>query len=150
MVASLYAAHPFWIWMAVAGLFLTAEVASGSGWLLWPAGAAALTGLLSFVLPDSLALELALFAGLTAATSLAGRRFMPKDLLGGGPDINDNVGRLVGKEGVAVGAFEHGRGRVFVDGKEWAAVAEEGEAPAADQAVRVLAAEGAVLRVKAL
>ena len=34
-------AHPFWAWMAIGGVFLIAELMTGSGWLLWPAGAAA-------------------------------------------------------------------------------------------------------------
>jgi len=37
---------------------------------------------------------------------------------------------------------------VFIDGKEWAAVAE-GADPLLEQRVEVLAAEGSVLRVKA-
>lgn len=148
MLGEIYAAHPFWIWMAAAGALLAAEVASGSGWLLWPAGSAAAVALLTLVLPHSPPLEMAVFAVLTVATALVGRRFIPKGL-GAGPDINDNVGRLVGKEAVAVGAFDNGRGRVFIDGKEWAAVAEGGE-PAPEQRVEVLAAEGAVLRIRAL
>ena len=144
----LYATYPFWIWLAVGALFLAAEIASGSGWLLWPAGAAAVVALLSFVLPDSLPLELAAFAAITGAGALLGRRFMPKSLMGGGPDINDNFARLVGKHGTAVSVFDHGQGRVFIDGKEWAAIAEDGAVPALEQRVEVVAAEGAVLRVR--
>ncbi len=145
-LADLYMAHPFWVWMAVAALFLAAEVASGTGWLLWPAGSAAIVALLTFVLPDSLAAEVAVWAVLTLVTALAGRRFVPRTV-GTGPDINDNFARLVGQQGVAVSVFDHGRGRVFIDGKEWAAVAE-GDVPALDQRVEVVAAEGAVLKVK--
>ncbi|EJL25398.1 hypothetical protein PMI01_04370, partial [Caulobacter sp. AP07] len=32
-----YMTHPFWVWLAVAAIFLAAEVATGTGWLLWPA-----------------------------------------------------------------------------------------------------------------
>ncbi len=34
---SFYATHPFWVWLAVAAIFLAVEVATGTGWLLWPA-----------------------------------------------------------------------------------------------------------------
>lgn len=146
MIAELYMSNPFWVWMAVAGLFLAAEVVSGTGWLLWPAGAAAVVALLTFLLPQSLPLEVTIWAALTLASSLAGRRFLPRDV-GTGPDINDNFARLVGKQGTAVSVFDHGQGRVFIDGKEWAAVAD-GDIPALDQRVEVVAAEGAVLKVK--
>ena len=35
-LSELYANQPFWIWVGVGGLILTAELATGSGWLLWP------------------------------------------------------------------------------------------------------------------
>ncbi len=142
----IYATYPLLVWLAVAALFLAAEVSTGSGWLLWPAGSAAVVAVLTFVLPDNLLVELAVFAALTGVTALFGRRFLPKTM-GGGPDINDNFARLVGRQGSAVSTFEQGQGRVFIDGKEWAAVAE-GSAPDLGQKVEVVAAEGAVLRVR--
>ena len=146
-LTNLYAGYPLLIWMAVAALFLAAEVSTGSGWLLWPAGSAAIVALLTFILPDSLLVETAIFAALTGVTALFGRRFLPKTM-GVGPDINDNFARLVGRHGSAVSVFEHGQGRVFIDGKEWAAVAD-GPAPDMGQKVEVVAAEGSVLRVRA-
>jgi membrane protein implicated in regulation of membrane protease activity len=141
-VADLYINYPLLIWLGVAAIFLAIEVSTGSGWLLWPAGAAAIVALLTFLLPDNLMVELAIFAVLTGVTALFGRRFLPKTL-GGGPDINDNLGRLVGKQGRMVGPD-----RVFIDGKEWAAVSD-GADPLPEQRVEVVAAEGAVLRVRA-
>ena len=38
---ALYAAHPFWVWMAAAAVLLALEIVTGSGYLLWPAVAAA-------------------------------------------------------------------------------------------------------------
>jgi membrane protein implicated in regulation of membrane protease activity len=141
-VADLYANYPLLVWLGVAAIFLAIEVSTGSGWLLWPAGAAAIVAMLTFVLPDSLMIELAVFAVLTGVTALFGRRFLPQTI-GGGPDINDNLSRLVGKQGRMVGP-----GRVFIDGKEWAAVSD-GADPLPEQRVEVVAAEGAVLRVRA-
>ena len=145
-LTNLYAGYPLLVWLAVAALFLAAEVSTGSGWLLWPAGSAAIVAALTFVLPDSPLVEMAVFAALTGVTALFGRRFLPKNV-GVGPDINDNFARLVGRQGSAVSVFEHGQGRVFIDGKEWAAVAD-GPAPDMGQKVEVVAAEGAVLRVR--
>jgi membrane protein implicated in regulation of membrane protease activity len=142
----LYFAHPFWSWMAFAALLLAIEVATGTGYLLWPAASAAIVALVTRVLPGGFPGQLTLFAGLTLVTSLLGRRFFPRHLTAGGPDINDNLARLVGHHGRVVSDFEDGRGRVFIDGKEWPAVAD-GKAPKLDQEVKVTAAEGVVLKV---
>lgn len=148
-LAELYVAHPFWIWAAIAGVILAGEVATGTGWLLWPAACAAIVALLTFLLKGNFAVELAVFAVLTIASTLLARRYLPRNASGDGPDINDNVGRLVGHYGMAVSAFEHGQGRVFIDGKEWAAVADDDAPPLLDQRVKVLSADGGILKVKA-
>src|SRR5262249_51181492 len=73
---SFYATHPFWIWLAVAAVFLAVEVATGTGWLLWPAASAMLVGLLTVVAQPGLPIELGLFAALTIATTYLARRFL--------------------------------------------------------------------------
>lgn len=146
---SLYLAHPFWSWAAVAALFLGVEVMTGSGWLLWPAGVAALVALLATFAglgPFDAAL---VFALLTIASILLARRYLPKSLFRhAGGDINDSAGRIVGHQGRVVAAFEGRSGRVFVDGKEWAAELEDGETLAAGARVEVTGVAGAQLRVR--
>lgn len=148
-LAETYVAHPFWIWLAVAAVLLAVEVATTTGWLLWPAACAVIVAGLTFILKGAFAVELAVFAVLTIASTLLARRYLPRNASGDGPDINDNVGRLVGHYGMAASVFENGRGRVFIDGKEWAAVADEDEPPLLDQRVKVLSADGGILKVKA-
>ena len=143
-----YAGHPFWVWLAVAAIFLAVEVATGTGWLLWPAAAGLLVGLLTLALPLGAPLELGLFAVLTIAATYLARRFLKPVLDAGNPDLNDPTLRLVGRDGEVLDGFQNGKGRVFVDGKEWAAVAPDGEPPAAGQKVLVVAVDGAVLTVK--
>jgi len=147
-LAELYVTHPFWIWLAVAAVILACEVATTTGWLLWPAACAVVVAGLTVVLNGNFAVELAVFAVLTIASTLLARRYLPKNASGDGPDINDNYGRLVGHFGMAVSAFENGRGRVFIDGKEWAAVAD-GDPPLLEQRVEVISADGGILTVKA-
>jgi membrane protein implicated in regulation of membrane protease activity len=149
LLSGFYAAHPFWTWICIAALLLAAEVATGSGYLLWPAASAAVTGLLAG-LGLGLPAELLAFAVLTIASTLLSRRYLPRPLKPHGPDINDPHGRIVGHRGQATSAFRQGRGRVLVDGKEWAAELEgAGElAEGADvQVTRVLS--GARLKVRA-
>jgi inner membrane protein len=147
---SLYLAHPFWSWMALAAALLAVEVLTGSGWLLWPSASAAAVSLLATYAGLDPGQAVLVFALLTISTSLLARRYFPRSLSGHGKaDINDNVGRLVGHQGRVVAPFEGRNGRVFVDGKEWAAELEEGEALAAGSPVEVTGVAGARLRVRA-
>ncbi len=145
----LHASHPFWVWLALAAVLLVLEVMSGSGYLLWPAGSAAITALIT---PMHLGApeELAIFAALTLAFTIVARRFWPNPLRPKGPDINDPHARLIGHHGRAAGAFTAGRGRVFIDGKEWAAELEAGDELAAGADVQVTGVlSGASLKVRA-
>ena len=144
----LYATHPFWTWMALAAGLLAAEVATGSGWLLWPAASAGIVATLASFAGLSPAAALVTFAALTIVTTFLARRYLPRPLRPRGHDINDNVARLMGHEGRAVSAFQGQLGRVFIDGKEWAAELAEGEELEAGARVRVVGVSGARLRVR--
>ena len=148
LLASFHATHPFWVWLAVAAIFLAIEVATGSGWLLWPAASAAVVGVISLVAPLGAPVEVALFALLTIATTVLARRFLKPVLDGDAPDLNDPLTRLLGRDGEVLAPFENGVGRVFVDGKEWQARLD-GEAPSPGQRIEVIALDGATLTVRA-
>jgi membrane protein implicated in regulation of membrane protease activity len=105
-----YATHPFWVWLAVAAIFLAIEVATGTGWLLWPAAAGFLVGLLTLVVAPGLPIELGLFAVLTIATTYAARRFLRPVLDASNPDLNDPALRLVGRDGEVLDGFEQRQG----------------------------------------
>lgn len=142
-------AHAFWSWMALGAVFLAVEVATGSGWLLWPAGSAALTGLAVALWPMNPPVAMALFGVLTIGTTYVGRRFIR-----GAPqaanDVNNPLNRLVGSRGEVATAFAGEDGRVFVDGKEWSAVLDGPGPLAAGAKVEVVEVlGGARLRVRA-
>jgi len=141
--------NPFWLWAALAALILAAEVATGSGWLLWPSASAAAVAILTLVvrLPDAVAVGV--FAVLTIATTLLGRRLWRRVEPDLGVDINDNIARLVGHRGKASSAFRGRAGRVFIDGKEWAAELEDGEVLDVGASVHVTGVDGSRLRVRA-
>jgi membrane protein implicated in regulation of membrane protease activity len=148
-LTTLYAAHPFWVWIALGAALLAVEVATGSGWMLWPAAAAGIVALLVTFAGLDLSQAALVFALLTISLALLARRYLPKSLLRHPPhDINDNIARLVGHHGRVVSAFEGRNGRVFIDGKEWAAELDEGEALAAGSRVEVTGVTGAHLRVR--
>ena len=146
---ALLEAHPFWGWLVLGAALLALEVATGSGYLLWPAAAAGVVALLTG-LKLGLPVELLIFAVLTIAGTLLARRYLPKPFRPQGPDINDPHRRIVGHHGHAVDAFSSGVGRVFVDGKEWAAELDgEGDLAAGAKVEVAAVLDGARLKVKA-
>jgi hypothetical protein len=138
--------HPFALWIAVGAVLLAVEVGTGSGWLLWPAGSAAVTGVLALAVRLDPPVQAIIFAVLTIVTTLAGRHFFPRRPLSA--DINDTAARLAGLEGVAATDFQAGRGRVFVDGKEWAAELEGAASLASGMKIVVIGVHGARLTIK--
>lgn len=145
----LYAAQPFWLWLAVGVALLAVEAMFSTEWLLWPAVAAGVTALLAALFPLGLAGEVAVFALLTVVLTLASRRLIKKVNPDDKPDINDVKLRLVGQKARVVEAFVNGRGRVYISGAEW--VAEiDGSSPLAGENVVVESVAGQHLKVRAV
>jgi len=140
--------NPFWAWAALGAAFLAVETLTGSGWLLWPAASAGVMALLSLAIPLEPAPAAGLFAVLTIVATYAGRRLLPAQAGPAGHDINDPSTRLLGHHGKAVTTFDGRTGRVFIDGKEWAADLDDDIALAAGAAVEVTGISGARLRVR--
>lgn len=147
-VLGFFAGHELLGWLALAAVLLAIELGTGSGWLLWPAGAAALSGLLSQFFPMPLYEQIAVFAVVTIVATFAGRGMVGRARQGG-DNPNEAGVRLIGKSGTATGPFEGGLGRVFVDGKEWSAELD-GDGPLAEGVrVKVVALQtGARLKVR--
>jgi membrane protein implicated in regulation of membrane protease activity len=140
---NIYLSHPFWVWLAVGAIFLAAEVPTASGYLLWPAASAAAVGVLSLWLAITPPFQLIVFAGLTIATTIVGRRLMPHRAPNAGPDISNRGSGLAGRFGKTTAPFAAGQGRVFVDGAEWIAELEPGQTPPEPGArVEVVAVHG--------
>ncbi|TAJ72288.1 MAG: NfeD family protein [Phenylobacterium sp.] len=147
-IAGLYAAQPFWVWAGLAAALLAVEVVTGSGWLLWASASAAATAAVVGLLDLSVPTALLVFALLTLVSTLLARRYLPRQATAPAGDINDNIARLIGHRGAAVKAFKGHSGRVFIDGKEWAAELSEGEALEAGASVEVVGVDGARLKVR--
>src|ERR1700690_1427786 len=98
---ALFFANPFWVWIAIGGAFLVGELLSGSGWLLWPAGAAPVGGGGTKFAPGlGGPREIVPFVVVAIVATYVGRRFMRPAAKGG--DINDPNPRLIGKQGEVV------------------------------------------------
>ena len=148
-IADIYAAQPFWIWLAVGVLLLAVEAAFSTEWLLWPAVSAGIVAVLAALgLSLGFPVEVGVFATLTLISTLMSRQLVqrvnPSDSL----DINDRDSRLVGQRARVVETFVGGRGRVFVSGAEWPAEIE-GAAPVVGEDVIVERTLGSGLKVRA-
>lgn len=147
-IVDLYAAQPFWIWLGVGVLLLAVEAALSTEWLLWPAVSAGVVAVLTALgLRIGLAVEVAVFAGLTVLATLMSRRLVRRVNPDDQPDINDRDLRLVGQRARVVEPFVDGWGRVFVSGAEWAARIE-GDAPPVGDSVVVDRLDGPALTVR--
>jgi membrane protein implicated in regulation of membrane protease activity len=141
-LANLFAEHAIWAWLALGAVFLMIELVTGSGWMLWPAAAAAGVGILTGASHLAPAGQAVAFAITTVLATYLGRRFLGRPIARQEPDINDPVARLIGHHGEAACAFNGGRGRVFVDGKEWSAELDDAADLSSGARIEVVAVKG--------
>ena len=138
--------EPHWFWL-LAGLLLgAAEIIVPGFFLIWFAIAAVVTGMLAFVLPGAIALQIGVFAVVAVAMVYFGRRwFAANPIVSSDPLLNDRSARLVGEIVTVVDAIEHGSGRVKVGDSVWSA---KGADAAVGAKVRISGANGSVLMVE--
>lgn len=141
-----------WWWVALAILLAAIEMVTVTTVVVWSALAAFVTALALWAVPGmGGAGQVAVFAVCSIAFTLAGRaivgRFGRQEEVG---HLNRRAAQIVGREAV-VDRFDHGEGQVVVDGVPWPARLAEGAAtPAVGERVRIVSADGIVVRVKPL
>jgi membrane protein implicated in regulation of membrane protease activity len=152
----LYQQEPFWIWLAVACLFVSLNLASGAGVLMIPALAAVAVALAELAgLRLGAVVETLLFFAVAAAgvAALAWSRLRPRPAAEPVVDAGvtrpatrpqDHTARLVGRIGRATGDFANGVGRVWIDGAEWGADIEGVEHLPAGSPVRIVRVIGGI------
>jgi len=142
------AVSPWW-WVALAILLGAVEMLTPTTVLVWSAAAALATGLVLWLAPLGLSVQVALFAVLSIVFTLAGRAFVPRRLQpDDGSTLNRRADQVVGREAVVV-AFDHGDGQITVDGVPWPARLDPGmPVPQAGDRVLVTGTDGIVVRVR--
>ena len=137
-------------WLIVGVLLLVLEVVTGTTYILWPAVAALIVGVIVFVLPLAWEMQFLLFFILSAALLVAGHKFVRPRMKGGEPsDLNDRARSMIGMRVKAIADFEMGMGRVQVGDTQWRAAIHEGTATSG-QELRVLSVKGTTLQVEAV
>jgi membrane protein implicated in regulation of membrane protease activity len=138
-----------WHWWVLGAVLLILEVAAPGVFFVWLALAAFTLGLLVFVLPLPVTVQLLLFAGLSLAAVLIGRRYVAHLPVGGedGEGLNTGAQRFVGRTLTVTSPIQNGVGRVRVGDSDWRATGPDLPAGAT---VRVVDADGSTLVVEAL
>jgi len=145
---SIVSLEPRWGWLALGLVLAVAEMAIPGVFLIWLAGAALITGLLTWFLPIGLPIQIVIFAVLAIVAVFSGRRYLADNPIeAADPKMNDRGARLVGQTALVVQAIEFGSGRVKIGDSEW--IAQGGDV-AVGQHVRISGSEGAVLLVEPL
>ena len=134
-------------WWAIAGLILIAELITGTTYLLWPAAAALLTGVLALdVFGVSWTVQLGFFAVSSVALVFLGDRYVrPRLKAGRHSGLNARADRMIGQRVQAAADFQAGRGRVRFGDTEWAGEMEDGSDPGEGETLVVLHVRGVVL-----
>lgn len=137
-------------WIIIGVLLLVLEVATGTTYILWPAAAAIIVGVLVFILPLAWEMQFLLFFMLSSVLLIGGHKFIRPRLGSDVPnELNDRAQAMIGMRVKAIADFETGQGRVQVGDTQWRAAMYEGTAKAG-QELRVVSVKGTTLNVELL
>ncbi|THF85778.1 NfeD family protein [Deinococcus sp. KSM4-11] len=136
-----------WHWWVLGAALLILEVLAPGVFFVWLALSAFALGLVVFVLPIPVTVQLLLFAIFSVASVLIGRRYVGRLALGGteGEEMNQGSSRLVGRTVTVTTAIHNGTGRVRVGDSDWRATGPDTPVGAD---VLIVAADGSTLIVR--
>jgi membrane protein implicated in regulation of membrane protease activity len=139
----------WWIWMAIAGIFVIGEIFTAGFFLLWFGIGAALAGILA-ILGLGFGWQLGAFVVVSGVLFIVSRRFAERFSKKQPPGIGAD--RFIGKECVVLEEIDNikNTGRVRLKKEEWRADSETGEIIPAGKRVEVTRLDGTHLVVKIL
>ena len=132
-------------WLILGGVLLIAEITTGTTYLLWPAVAAALVGVLAY-LGIGGAPSVAIFAILVLVLTYFGRPLAQRLMKHDAPVLNERAASMIGARCIAANDFVSGMGEVKINDSIWRATCEEPVEVGA--ALVIIAADGMMLKVK--
>jgi membrane protein implicated in regulation of membrane protease activity len=138
--------QPHMVWLALGLLLAVAEILVPGVFLIWLAGAAILTGVLAYVLPIDVPIQVVIFAAAAIIAVFAGRSYIARHpVTEADPKMNRRGQRLVGEMGPVTQAIIDGKGRMRLGDTEW--LVRGPDAPVG-ATVRVTGSDGAELLVE--
>ncbi len=138
----------FWSWFILAIALILLELSVRGVHFLWFGVSAAIVGVLSLVLGDTVAwqLQLLAFVVLSFSSVFLFRRYAdPENSKSDLPDLNDRGSQYIGKSVTVAEAIKGGRGKVHVSDTVWHA---NGPDLPAGASVKVVGVDGTVLVVE--
>lgn len=119
---------PHYVWLAIGLALAAAEMAIPGVFLIWLAGAAIITGLIAWLVPIGMPLQIVLFAVLAIVSVFTGKRYLRSNpVQSADPMLNDRGGQLVGQQVVVTHALDGGGGKVKHGDTEWLAKGPDAE-----------------------
>ena len=136
----------WWIWMALAAIFIIAEIFTAGFFILWFGIGAAVAGILA-LLGFGAGWQWGGFVVVSGALFIISRRFAERFTKKQPPGIGAD--RFVGKEGIVLEEIDNMKdtGRVRMDKEEWRAVSDTGEVIPPEARVTVTRLDGVHLVV---
>lgn len=134
----------YWHWWVLGVGLLILEILAPGVFFVWLALAALVLGLLLFLLPLPLTVQLVLFAVLSIVAVVVGKRYVTGVLDTGDTSLNQGADRFLGRELTVTSAIVNGVGRVRAGDSEWRATGPD--APAGTTVI-VVGSDGATLKV---
>ena len=144
----LFISYGPWAWFVTGLVLLALELVVPGGYFLWLGSAGVLTGLLAFFRAITWPWQVTIFGVLAIAivvgwTLITRNRVATSD----NPFLNRRADRFIGHEGVIDEPIKDGSGRLVLGDGVWRIT---GPDLAAGQKVRVIGADGPVLKVEAV
>lgn len=137
-----------WLWLALGLILAIAEIVIPGVFLIWLAGAALLTGVVTWLVPIGLPLEIVLFAALSLISVFIGRNYLRNNPIEpADAKLNHRGVQAIGEIVLVTHAIEAGSGRVKLGDSEWLARGPDAEP---GTRMRVSGNDGAVLLVEHL
>jgi len=137
----------FWHWWVLGVILLILEVFAPGTFFLWLAVAAGVVGTLLLAMPDlAWHWQLLLFSVLSLGAVVAWRVYLARHpTVSDQPALNRRGEQYLGRTFVLLVPVENGRGKITVDDSTWRV---EGPDCAAGTRVKVVAADGTLLRIE--
>ncbi len=151
-IGSFLSSMPFWYWWVLAVILLIGEIVTGTTYILWPAAAAVVVGVLAIFLPGSLwYVELFLFALIAVALTYYGTPYLKAWLRNAKTDhenLNERGAQKVGQRAVVEVAFAGGKGKVRFGDTLWLATCPDLDVIETGVQVEIIDVQGTTMVVK--
>jgi membrane protein implicated in regulation of membrane protease activity len=135
-----------WLWIIAGLILLGLELLAPGVFLIWFGLAALATGLFAFVTDFGWQADVIVFVVLAVVLVIVGRRYFSGAGQSEQPLLNQRAVRHVGTTHTLAGPIVDGQGRIHIDDTNWRI---EGPDLPSGTRVRIVAADGAVLKVEA-